>query len=62
MILNLNDIEIDVLMNYLIRKTMKLEDSGLYDSKCCLAMNSILSKIYQALHEVNYDTRKNCTK
>lgn len=62
MILELNENEIDVLKNYLTRKTMRLEEAGLSDSKCCLAMNSILTKIYQASHEVEYDARKNCTK
>lgn len=45
MILNLTDDEIEVLTDYLTRKAMRLEESGLQDSKCCLAMNSILLKI-----------------
>lgn len=47
MILELNENEIEVLKNYLIRKTMKLEEVGLSDCKCCLAMTSILYKIYK---------------
>lgn len=47
MILELNENEIDVLKNYLTRKTMRLEEAGLSDSKCCLAMTSILYKIYK---------------
>lgn len=45
MILNFTDNEIEVLTDYLTRKAMRLEESGLQDSKCCLAMNSILLKI-----------------
>lgn len=45
MILNLTDNEVEVLTDYLTRKAMRLEESGLQDSKCCLAMNSILLKI-----------------
>lgn len=47
MILELNENEIDVLKDYLTRKTMRLEEVGLSDSKCCLAMTSILHKIYK---------------
>ena len=47
MILELNENEIEVLKNYLIRKTMRLEEAGLSDSRCCLAMTSILYKIYK---------------
>lgn len=59
MILELNKNEIDVLKNYLTRKTMRLEEAGLSDSKCCLAMTSILYKIYEG--ERN-DTRKENSK
>ena len=47
MVLELNENEVDVLKDYLTRKTMRLEESGLSDSKCCLAMTSILYKIYK---------------
>lgn len=47
MTLNLTDNEIDVLTDYLTRKAMRLEESGLHDSRCCLAMNSILLKIHK---------------
>lgn len=47
MVLELNENEVDVLKDYLTRKTMRLEESGLSDSKCCLAMTSILHKIYE---------------
>ena len=47
MVLELNENEADVLKDYLTRKTMRLEEAGLSDSKCCLAMTSILYKIYK---------------
>ena len=47
MILNLNKNETDVLETYLTKKVMRLEESGLHDSRFCLAMNSILDKIYE---------------
>ena len=47
MILNLNKNETDVLETYLTKKVMRLEEVGLSDSKCCLAMTSILYKIYK---------------
>lgn len=59
MLLNLNNNEVEVLVNYLTRKTMRLEESGLHDSRCCLAMNSILRKIYK---EKKNDSRKDNTK
>ena len=47
MVLELNENEVDVLKDYLTRKTMRLEEAGLSDSKCCLVMTSILHKIYE---------------
>lgn len=47
MILELNKNEIEVLKDYLIRKTTRLEESGLSDCRCYLAMISILHKIYE---------------
>ena len=43
----LDDNEAEVLENYLTRKTMRLEESGLHDSRCCLAMNAILYKLHK---------------
>ena len=59
MILNLNKNETDVLETYLTKKVMRLEESGLHDSRCCLAMNSILDKIYEGC---KYDSWKKCAK
>lgn len=59
MIIELTNNELEVLKEYLIRKTSRLEESGLSDSKCCLAMMSILFKIYRG--EEN-DTRKKSAK
>lgn len=59
MTLNLDENEVEVLTDYLTRKAMRLEESGLKDSRCCLAMNSILRKIYK---EKRNDTRKDRTK
>ena len=47
MTIKLTDEEAEVLKTYLIRKTIRLEDDGLKDSKCYLTMMSILFKIYR---------------
>ena len=47
MILDLDKNEIDVLKNYLTRKTIRLDEAGLSDSRCYLTMMSILHKIYE---------------
>lgn len=47
MILNLTNEEIDVLLTYLMNKTMRLEESDLKDSRCYVAMTSIIYKIYR---------------
>ena len=39
--------EAKILGDYLLRKTRYLEESGLQDSDCCIAMNSILFKLYR---------------
>ena len=59
MTLNLTDDEAEVLADYLTRKAMRLEESGLHDSRCCLAMNSILLKICR---EKRNDARKESSK
>lgn len=48
MILDLDKNEVDVLKDYLTKKTMRLDEEGLSDSRCYLAMMSILHKIYKA--------------
>ena len=47
MTITLTDEEVDVLKDYLTRKTMRLEECGIKDSRCYLAMMSILFKIYR---------------
>lgn len=51
--ITLNDNEVEVLDNYLTRKVMRLEESGLADSRCCLAMTSILAKLYRGKRNEN---------
>ena len=57
--INLTENEVEVLTNYLLKKVMQLESLNLHDSRCCIAMNSILFKLHEACKN---DTRKDSSK
>ena len=50
-IISLTETEAEVIANYLFSKYTRLEDIGLHDSKCCIAMCNVWHKIKRAERE-----------
>lgn len=50
-IISLTETEAEVIANYIFSKYTRLEDIGLHDSKCCIAMCSVWHKIKRAEKE-----------
>ena len=49
--ISLTETEAEVIANYIFSKYTRLEDIGLHDSKCCIAMCSVWHKIKRAEKE-----------
>lgn len=47
-IISLTETEAEVIANYIFSKYTRLEDIGLHDSKCCIAMINVWHKIQRA--------------
>ena len=47
-IIELTPIEAEVIADYIFSKYTRLEDLGLHDSKCCVAMTNVWHKIQRA--------------
>ena len=50
-IISLTETEAEVIANYIFSKYTRLEDIGLHDSKCCIAMCNVWHKIKRAERE-----------
>lgn len=46
--ISLTETEAEVIANYIFSKYTRLEDIGLHDSKCCIAMINVWHKIQRA--------------
>lgn len=46
--ISLTETEAEVIANYIFSKYTRLEDVGLHDSKCCIAMINVWHKIQRA--------------
>ena len=49
--ISLTETEAEVIANYIFSKYTRLEDIGLHDSKCCIAMCNVWHKIKRAERE-----------
>lgn len=49
--ITMTETEAEVISNYIFSKYTRLEDIGLHDSKCCIAMCSVWYKIQRAKND-----------
>jgi hypothetical protein len=55
-VVELTEVEAQVVADYIFSKYTRLEDIGLHDSKCCIAMCNVWHKIKKAESEAKSKT------